>query len=469
MPASFQVCGWALGPAGDRLDLSYVVEHPTLGRHELVEQITLPVVVPDDVVRGREFVTAATLLAVAAGVSYFKVAAPDTVTFGPGLALDDPGRAAMAALYDEGLREFSHANGLTLPRPIVLPPAAGLGHDRTDPAPAADVVPAGAERRALLPIGAGRDSSLLAAVLAATPGAGGPPLLLAIGENPYAARVAAATGLPLVAARRALDRGLLDLNAQGAMNGHIPVTAINSLISVIVALATGCGSVVMANERSASQATRVVDGVAINHQYSKSFAFELLLRAALAPTGIDYFSALRPWGELPIARAFAEVPTEVHRSFMSCNRAFVRDPARRSAGWCGDCPKCRSVYLSLAPFMAPPDLASIFGRDLLDDAAQVPGFLALVDPDAKPFECVGEIDEARVATALLAADDRWAHHVVVRALAAGSPPPTSVDAFDRSDAHAVPPDVLRVVGVALDPSPQLISRVHGALTTASRR
>src|SRR5690606_16672904 len=142
-------------------------------------------------------------------------------------------------------------------------------------------------------------------------------------------------------------------------------TAINSLISVVVALATGCGSVVMANERSASQATRVVAGVAINHQYSKSLAFERLLRAALAPTGISYFSALRPWGELPIARAFARAPRAVHAAFMSCNRAFVRDPARRSAGWCGDCPKCRSVYLSLAPFMAPGDLATIFGRDLL--------------------------------------------------------------------------------------------------------
>lgn len=482
MPASFEVCSWALRPDRTQLDLTYVVEHPTLGRHRLVERISLPVAVPADVAAAEAFATAATLLAVAAGVSYFKVSAPTSVTFGIGLELGAGGRAAMSALYDEGLREFTYANDLPLPRSVALPPAAERssgrdpGHGSTGPAPtrpsgrdpghgSAGSAPArsGGGGRLLIPIGAGRDSSLLAAVLGARAAvAEERPLLLAIGDNPYAARVAAATGLDLIVAGRAIDPGLLELNARGAMNGHVPVTAINSLVAVVVALATGCSSVVMANERSASQSTRVVGGVEINHQYSKSFAFEHLLRAALVPVGVDYFSALRPWGELAIAAAFARVPRPVHEAFMSCNRAFIRDPSKRSNGWCGQCPKCRSVFLSLAPFMDPAELAEIFGRDLLAEPAQIPGFLELVDPDAKPFECVGEIDEARIAVALLAADARWRFHAVVGALAAGSPPAITIDAFERSAEHAVPPAVLAPLVEAIEPAAEHAARALGA-------
>jgi hypothetical protein len=150
---------------------------------------------------------------------------------------------------------------------------------------------------------------------------------------------------------------------------------------------------------------------------------------------------------------------------MSCNRAFVRDPARRSPGWCGDCPKCRSVYLSLAPSMDPAELVAIFGRDLLADPAQIAGFLELVDPDAKPFECVGEIDEARVAVVLLAADDRWRMHPVVAALAAAAPPATTTDAFVRSDEHSVPPEVLAVLAAAVDPPAERAARTVAALAT----
>src|SRR5688500_15187327 len=123
VPASFEVCSWALGPDGMHLDLTYAVEHPTLGRHRLVEQISLPVAVPAGGAGGEAFATASALLRVAAGVSYFKASAPTSVTSGPGLALGDAGRAAMLALYDEGMREFTYANDLPLPRPVTLPPA----------------------------------------------------------------------------------------------------------------------------------------------------------------------------------------------------------------------------------------------------------------------------------------------------------------------------------------------------------
>src|SRR6478735_9066742 len=435
VPASFEVCGWSLTPSREVLTRRYRVEHPTLGRWDLDERIELPAAVPDDGAFGR----IADLLAVAAGVSYFKVSAPDVITYGPGIRLDAAATAAAVALYDEGMREFSFTNDLPVPRPIGLPHPSAEASAR---------VPA-AGGRLLIPIGAGRDSSLLASILAEH--SGEPPLLLAIGDNQYARRVAEAVGLELLVAHRHLDPGLLELNAHGAMNGHVPVTAINSLIAAVVAHATGCGSVVMANERSGSQPTRIVHGVAINHQYSKSFEFELLLQRALAGYGVRYFSALRPWGELPVAAAFAGRGDAVLHAFMSCNRAFVRDPARRSDGWCGDCPKCRSVFLSLAPFLPPAVLGDVFRHDLLADPSQIAGFLALVDADAKPFECVGEVDEARTAFRMLAADPAWRDHAVVRAVDA--PTPSADDAFAVAAEHAVPAEALATLRAVIGPAP----------------
>jgi hypothetical protein len=103
--------------------------------------------------------------------------------------------------------------------------------------------------------------------------------------------------------------------------------------------------------------------------------------------------------------------------FSSCNRNFHLD-GPRTARWCGDCPKCRFVFLGLAPFVTPARLARIFGRDLLDDAAQRDGFAALMALDGpRPFECVGEADEARAALRLVAEAAPWRDHAVVRALA----------------------------------------------------
>ena len=66
---------------------------------------------------------------------------------------------------------------------------------------------------------------------------------------------------------------------------------------------------------------------------------------------------------------------------------FRRDPARRGTGWCGDCPKCRFVFLALAPWMEPERLVRIFGRNLLDEPAQEEGFGELVGLGAhKPLE-----------------------------------------------------------------------------------
>ncbi len=200
------------------------------------------------------------------------------------------------------------------------------------------------------------------------------------------------------------------------------MTGIISAIAVLAATLDGRDAVVMSNEWSASIPTLEVDGVPVNHQYSKSGTFEAAFRGVLAGSlgaGFEYFSALRPFSELWVARRFAALP-QYHDTFRSCNRAFHIDTSRRLDHWCGRCDKCCFIDLILAPFLPAPDLERIFGghepladSDMAtprlgttegDDESLADKFRSLLgtSPTSKPFECVGEVGECRAA-ALLAA------------------------------------------------------------------
>src|SRR3546814_2774369 len=68
--------------------------------------------------------------------------------------------------------------------------------------------------------------------------------------------------------------------------------------------------------------------------------------------------------------------------------------------------------------MPKPRLMGIFGRNLLDDPEQVPGYDALLEyQDHKPFECVGEGRESRAAMAALARRPEWKEDAIVKRFA----------------------------------------------------
>jgi hypothetical protein len=163
----------------------------------------------------------------------------------------------------------------------------------------------------------------------------------------------------------------------------------------------------MSNEWSASIPTLQYQGRAVNHQYSKSADFEAAFRGVLAG-GPDYFSWLRDRTELWVGREFAGLQA-YHGSFRSCNKAFYADPARRLDHWCGQCDKCCFIDLILAPFMPAEALRQIFIQtgEPLEDPELASKFRALLGAGAKPFECVGEVNECRAAVLLAARrDDR---------------------------------------------------------------
>jgi hypothetical protein len=402
------------------------------------------------------------------GVSYFKTALPQSV--GCDTGLPPPATATLLeALYSEGLGELAYTNSLPeLPRPrfphaAVAPlDAAGPTPDEVLSTPMSAPDEASPPARVLVPVGGGKDSIVaLEIVRRATEN----PALFSVGDATPIARTVAVADLPHLLATRTLDPGLRALNDAGAINGHVPVTAIVSCVALLTAALNGFDAVAMANERSASAGNVRFDGVEVNHQFSKGLRAERLLSAALAelgpragvraagssPSGVRLFSVLRPASELAVARAFARLEP-YHRAFTSCNAVFRIDPALRASSWCCDCPKCRFVFLALAPFSQPEHLRELFGRDLLDEEAQFDGFALLTATGGhKPFECVGEEQESLAAMRLLAGDERWSSHSVVRRLAAELLPRFAADEGDPqrvlalSDEHMVPPALMAEV------------------------
>jgi UDP-N-acetyl-alpha-D-muramoyl-L-alanyl-L-glutamate epimerase len=412
---------------------------------EFVEQVELPegTVVTD---ADRERIDGLlSLLHWTAGVSYFKTAAPPEVRSEVGAPPPATARL-LEALYSEGLGEFAYVNGLPrLPRPAF---AASPGAAER-PSLAREDGP-----RVLVPVGGGKDSVVALEIVRRS---GHELSLFSVGDATPIARTAAVAGLPHLIARRRIDPGLVELNGAGALNGHVPVTAIVTCIAMLTAALHGFDTVAMANERSASQGNLAWDGIDVNHQFSKGLAAERLLRAATAELGpgIDAFSLLRPASELGIARAFAAMP-RYHRAFTSCNAVFRIDPELRATSWCRDCPKCRFVFLALAPFGEPEHLREVFGADLLADERQYEGFALLTATGGdKPFECVGEEEESLAAIRLLADDPRWRDHAVVKRLVAEVVPrfpPTAgrpEDVLALKDEHEVPDALIEQVHAVL--------------------
>ncbi|MEG8118824.1 UDP-N-acetyl-alpha-D-muramoyl-L-alanyl-L-glutamate epimerase [Xanthomonas hortorum] len=343
------------------------------------------------------------ILHLIAGVSYFKAAVPPTIQIDD-YAIDAETAALVESVYLHGLGEFAYRNGLNLHGKIHFP----VGTQTAGDAPAI-----GLREHALVAIGGGKDSLVS---IEALRHAGIEQTVSWIGGSQLIRACAERTGLPLLNIGRVLASELFELNRQGAWNGHIPVTAVNSAILVLAALLNGVDQVVFSNERSASYGSQIPGTGEVNHQWSKGWAFEQAFGDYVqrhVAADLRYYSLLRPLSEVAVARQFAKTD-HYHPHFSSCNRHFHIMGERPVHRWCGVCPKCHFVFLALAPFMPKTRLVNIFGRNLLDDPAQAGGYDALLEfEDHKPFECVGEGRESRAAMAVLASRAEWKEDALV--------------------------------------------------------
>ncbi|PSL53896.1 hypothetical protein B0I31_108343 [Saccharothrix carnea] len=346
------------------------------------------------------------LLFLACGLSYYKAAAPPVIRVDTGLT--EAERRFLTELIRHGLGEFAYRNQL----PGALRPTIE----------AEDIVLATADsdwdlsRPPLVPVGGGKDSVVSLESLKA---AGHVPVAFSVNQFDPIDACVRVSGLSQVRATRKVDRTLIELNKAGAYNGHVPVTAINSLVALISADRLGLGAVVMSNEGSADYGNLRWEDIEVNHQWSKSMEFELLLRGTLSAAGLAedrYFSLLRPLSEISIAKRFAGLP-QYFPVFTSCNRLFALDPDARRKSWCGTCPKCQFVFLILAPFIPADVLKSIFGSNLLDNLENLPAYEEILGLKGhKPFECVGDYDEAGAAFRIAAEQADWRETVIVKGL-----------------------------------------------------
>lgn len=352
---------------------------------------------------------AASVLHAIAGVSYYKLFAQERLDLGD-LALSDFAREFIAQTYRSGLAEFAHRNSISLKHRLNFEGGRKLGA----------FVPTRTQNAAksLVLIGGGKDSLVS---LAAMQAAKADFALFAVNPRAPMIKAAEAAGVPLLSVKRSLDPQLFEWNERPeTLNGHVPITAIVSLIATIAALVHGYGNIILSNERSADEPTLVSDGEAVNHQYSKSTQFEIDLAKLIAQdvdASLGYFSLLRPLSEAHIARLFAK-RDDFDGIFTSCNRAFaLRD--RPDALWCGDCAKCRFTFLLLAPAMDKERLLAIFPHNLLDDPDQEQGYRDLMGIGLhKPWDCVGEERESALTLALLATNPDWRDMAIVKRLGA---------------------------------------------------
>lgn len=329
-------------------------------------------------------------IGLAEAVSYWKCACPPVFRVECGEMSEDD-KAFFKKLWFNGLGEFFYRNGIKTdigsfvsidaPEPKNIPQCE-------------DYVSSGIE---IVPVGGGKDSAVTTELLRPF---GDKLRFFTVNDQPARTQCVLAGGYSedkIIKIYRTIDPELLKRNAEGFLNGHTPFSSVVAFISMYAGFIEGANDVILSNESSANESN--IGGESVNHQYSKSFEFERdfdEFRRRNFPQSAVYFSLLRPFCELQIAKQFSQYK-QYHPIFRSCNRGSKKNI------WCCECPKCLFVAIMLSPFLPPDELSSIFGCDMLakteleTDFDGLCGFTGL-----KPFECVGTADEVVLALTLTA-------------------------------------------------------------------
>lgn len=352
------------------------------------------------------------------GVSYYKLTAAEQISFAQYLSGD--AKVSIEKLYVDGLGEFYIRNELS------YPPHITFSYNDTSEVRGCEV-----EQRqrksvedvnATVAFGGGKDSHVSMAILEK------------LGVNLDVVSITLAGSVqktlqrlghkPITFIERKIDPKLISLVKEGkGYNGHIPITAINSIILSIYSYLVGNDWVVFSNERGASVPTMFHGDYKINHQYSKSIEFEGLYRKALQKIcgdKVDYFSLLRSFSELWIAAYLAREAEISKKYFSSCNRNFVFEgPNKLPEGkrWCGKCSKCVYTALIIAPHISKEEFLEIFGADILDDLDNIQVAKDLCGIGAqKPWECVGDFSDTAACLFDLSNQGGWKEGAVIKEL-----------------------------------------------------
>lgn len=130
----------------------------------------------------------------------------------------------------------------------------------------------------------------------------------------------------------------------------------------------------------------------VNHQWGKSLEAEVLLNTYIKQhlvSNVSYFSILKAIYDVLIFNLLRQ-DVDLLPYAHSCN---VAKP------WCKKCPKCAYVWLSYMAWLPTEQVDAIFdGTNLFDLPENQETFIQLLGlADRLPFECIGQVDECRLA------------------------------------------------------------------------
>ena len=327
------------------------------------------------------------------GTSYAKTFPTPRARFSPGLVIDAWQAKFFNMVYQEGMSQYAYENRLT--RDDLL---------HFDATPVAKQDSANYSGDGILALQSGGKDSLLTAALLSKNNQ--PFMPWHVSSTDHHPAVLDTFAHPLVSAQRFLDRSaLVEAATAGARNGHVPITYIVQSWAIIQAVLLGKNKVLVSAAHEGEEPYAWIGDLPINHQWSKTWsaekAFAEYVHTYISPD-IQVGSPLRGLTELRVAELFIQNAWQQYgHSFSSCNVANYKQGADNSTlKWCGNCPKCANTFLLFAPFLPPSELKSLFaGQDLFAKSTLQQTFKGLLGIDGvmKPFECVGEIDELRLA------------------------------------------------------------------------
>jgi hypothetical protein len=346
-------------------------------------------------------------------------------------------------VYRQGLGEFAYLNQIHNFESIVAEPIENSEFPQSTLN----------ENNLVCPIGGGKDSLLTALLLKEKY----PNLrLIAVtrpGQEKFYQDFANKLSLPLILIQRRIDPKIIELNQQGALNGHVPFSAILAFIFLTAAPLYGFNQVALSNERSANSENLIWNGREINHQYSKTFDFEkeFYRYSRKIFSDFNYFSFLRPVSELWITKTLSRFK-DYDSNFTSCNKYFANKSTQL---WCGRCPKCLFFFILAAPFFSVERLINIFGRNLLNQSDLWPLATELLGQQKhKPFECVGEYYEVQAAFFLLSKLPAWKDTTLVKQFQAEiltkleNPESLVKKALTLQDQHNLNPEFMELIYAA---------------------
>lgn len=191
-----------------------------------------------------------------------------------------------------------------------------------------------------------------------------------------------------------IDAPVLELGSAMGLRGMTAAETPSSIFAALpIALAHGYGHLVVGHERSANVGNLVwqATGEEVNHQWGKSFEAEELLTNYVREhlvQDVAYWSILQPIYDVVIFNLLRRDLDAVPATH-SCN---VRKP------WCGRCPKCAYVGLGYLAYLPVEQAMSIFGGNLLDAEDNLLSYRQMLGlEEHTPFECIGQVPEARLA------------------------------------------------------------------------